>query len=158
MKGVPSTGLPLAAATFPAMDSRNCPIVIRDGIAWGLTMMSGTTPSGVKGISSCGTIIPMTPFCPWREANLSPSSGMRWSRTLTFTSLLPSPVSVIKMSSTTPVSAGLTSIDVSLMVGPLTSNSLYSSRNLGGLVLPMRTSPPVTSDSRLTMPSGSRRR
>jgi len=32
---------------------------------------------GVKGISSCGTIIPVTPFWPWRDENLSPSSGRR---------------------------------------------------------------------------------
>ena len=49
------------------------------------------------------------------------------------------------------------SADVSRIDGPLTSNSLYSSRNLGGLILPMRTSPPTTGDSRLIMPSGSKK-
>ena len=53
-KGVPSTGLPLMAATLPAMDSRNCPMVMRLGMACGLMMMSGTMPSSVKGMSSGG--------------------------------------------------------------------------------------------------------
>ncbi len=118
--------------------------------------MSGTMPSSVKGMSSCGTIIPITPFCPWREANLSPNSGMRWSLTLTFTSLLPSPDSVMKIASTIPVSEGRMSTEVSRIDGPLTSNSLYSSKNLGGLILPTKTSPPETAASKLTMPSGSR--
>src|SRR5205807_4278472 len=59
--------------------STNWPIVILDGMAWGLIITSGTTPSTVKGMSSWGTRSPMTPFCPWREANLSPSSGLRKS-------------------------------------------------------------------------------
>ena len=44
-------------------------------------MMSGQTPWSEKGRSSCGTIRPMTPFCPWRDENLSPSSGRRVERT-----------------------------------------------------------------------------
>ena len=57
----------LPAAAFPASDSMNWPMVILEGIACGLMMRSGTMPSSVKGRSSCGTIKPMTPFCPWRD-------------------------------------------------------------------------------------------
>ena len=152
---MPSAGFPLAAAAFPANDSINCPIVILEGMACGLMIMSGTIPSSVKGRSSWGTIKPMTPFCPCLEANLSPSSGTRWSRTLTFTSLLPSFDCVMNIASTIPFSEGRMSTDVSRMDGPFTSNSLYSSRNLGGLILPIRTSPPATPDSRPIIPSGS---
>jgi len=155
---VPSAGLPLAEAAFPASDSMNCPIVILEGIACGLIIRSGTVPSSENGRSSCGTIKPMTPFCPCRDANLSPSSGTLWSRTRTFTSWLPSPDIVMNIPSTVPVSEGRMSTDVSRIDGPLTSNSLYSSRNLGGLILPIKTSPPTTCDSKLIMPSGSKRR
>ena len=46
-------------------------------------MMSGTTPSAVNGMSSWRYVIPIVPFCPWREANLSPIWGMRTFLTLT---------------------------------------------------------------------------
>ncbi len=78
------------------------------------------------------------------------------SLTLTLNILPPSTFSVMKTASTTPVSVGLTATEVSLRYGPLISNSLYSSMNLGGDVLPMTTSPPVTWDSCMTTPSPSR--
>ena len=62
------------------------------------------------------------------------------------------------MVSTTPVSEGLTPMEVSLLYGPLESSSRYSSINLGGLVLPMRISPPDTRDSEATIPSSSNKR
>ena len=46
-------------------------MVMRDGMACGLTTMSGTMPSAVNGMSSCRYVIPHVPFWPWRDANLS---------------------------------------------------------------------------------------
>ncbi len=57
----------------------------------------------------------MTPFCPNLEQNLSPSSGILWSLTLTRTSLEPFSDSVTMTESTNPVSPGLTVTDVSLL-------------------------------------------
>lgn len=34
----------------------------------------------LKGMSSCATMEPTTPFCPWRLLNLSPTSGRRVCR------------------------------------------------------------------------------
>jgi len=55
---------PDSAAAFPAINSNSCPIVIRDGIPCGLKIRSGTIPSFVNGMSSCGTMRAITPFCP----------------------------------------------------------------------------------------------
>ena len=41
------------ALTFPAILSISIPIVMRDGNAWGLMMMSGDMPESVKGMSTC---------------------------------------------------------------------------------------------------------
>ena len=60
--------------------------------------------------------------------------------------------------STTPFSEGLTPTEVSLRYGPFTSNSLYSSMNLGGDVLPIKMSPPLTTASCMIAPSCSSRR
>ena len=38
-------------------------------------MISGFSPSAVNGISCSGIILPIVPFCPWRELNLSPITG-----------------------------------------------------------------------------------
>mmetsp|Transcript_29596 Transcript_29596/g.95622 ORF Transcript_29596/g.95622 Transcript_29596/m.95622 type:complete len:208 (-) Transcript_29596:2340-2963(-) len=54
---------------------------MRDGKPCGFMMISGQMPRSEKGMSSCATIRPMTPFCPCREENLSPSSGLRVDRT-----------------------------------------------------------------------------
>ena len=154
-KAVPSMISPIWDASFPPSVSTNWPIVILDGMAWGLIMTSGTTPSTVKGMSSCGTRSPITPFCPWREANLSPSSGTRRSLTFTLTSLLPSMDSVTKTWSIVPCSEGLIVTEESRFVGPFASNSRYSSMNLGGLVRPTRTVLPVASASGEIIPSSS---
>lgn len=63
--------------TFPSRHSINCAIVIRLGIACGFTIMSGTIPSNDQGMSSWRYVIPIVPFCPCREANLSPIWGTR---------------------------------------------------------------------------------
>ena len=75
---------------------------MRDGIACGLIIKSGLIPSSVKGISSSGIMRPKVPFCPAREAILSPIAGRRSSRTLTLATLNPSSPSVIKDLSTYP--------------------------------------------------------
>ena len=46
------------------MVSFNCPIVILDGIACGLIMMSGLSPFLVYGMSHSGMMLPTVPFCP----------------------------------------------------------------------------------------------
>ena len=83
---------------------------------------------------------------------------MRISLTLILYIFPPSVACVMTTVSTMPVSEGLTPIDVSRLYGPLCSNSRYSSINLGGLVFPMRMSPPVTDDSVETIPSSSNKR
>ena len=114
-KAEPSTGDPLSAPAFPAMDSMNWPTVILDGNACGLIITSGTMPSAVYGMSSCGTTSPTTPFWPCLEANLSPISGTLMSLTRTLNIFPPSTFSVMKMESTTPASEGLTATEVSLL-------------------------------------------
>jgi hypothetical protein len=49
--------------TFDRSVSISWAIVMRDGIQWGLMMMSGTIPDAVWGISSGFKIIPIVPFC-----------------------------------------------------------------------------------------------
>ena len=66
------------------MSSIILPTVMRDGKPCGFMMMSGQMPRSEKGMSSCGTMWPMTPFCPWRDENLSPSSGLRVERMRSF--------------------------------------------------------------------------
>ena len=68
------------APTFPRRHSISCAMVIRLGMACGFTMMSGTIPSIDHGMSSCLYVIPMVPFCPCRDANLSPICGTRTLR------------------------------------------------------------------------------
>ena len=45
---------PKCAPALADMDSMSMPMVIREGKAWGLMMMSGTMPSAVNGMLSCG--------------------------------------------------------------------------------------------------------
>jgi hypothetical protein len=71
-KGVASPDVPSRADFLESKHSTRWPIVILDGIAWGLTIKSGTIPSLVNGRSSYLYVIPQVPFWPWREANLSP--------------------------------------------------------------------------------------
>ena len=130
-------------------------MVIREGIPWGLTTRSGVIPSAVKGMSHWSTSLPTTPFCPNLEQNLSPSSGILSSLTLTRTSLDPFSDSVIMTESTYPVSPGLTVMDVSLLFWVVRA-SPFSSRNLGGEVFPMSTSDPDTLLSARIRPSSPR--
>ncbi len=112
-------------------------------------------PSRVYGMFSGLTMSPMTPFWPCRLANLSPSSGTRWLRTLTLTSLEMFSPSVRITLSTQPDSPYRTVPDVSRRFWGV-SRSVFSSRNLGGLVLPMSTSPSTTSISGKIRPSSPR--
>ena len=52
-------------------------MVIREGNAFGLMMQSGVMPLPVNGMSICGHSTDNTPFCPWRDENLSPTTGFR---------------------------------------------------------------------------------
>lgn len=54
----------------------NIPIVILEGKAFGLIMISGVIPVSVKGISILGQSIDKTPFWPCRDENLSPMTGL----------------------------------------------------------------------------------
>ena len=96
---------PSIAATFAPSVSRSCPMVIRDGIACGLIIISGVIPDAVRGISTSSINIPMVPFCPWRFDTLSPRTGDRYSVTRTFTSLSPSEFSDMNTRSTIPDSS-----------------------------------------------------
>lgn len=91
------------AATFAVKHSIIWPIVIREGMQWGLTIISGTIPSQVNGRSYCLKHMPQTPFCPCLEANLSPIWGIRTFLILIFTILLPLRFSVTAILSMTPV-------------------------------------------------------
>ena len=52
VNGVASPSFPMQAQNLPMRHSMRWPMVIREGIACGLTMMSGVIPSAVKGMSS----------------------------------------------------------------------------------------------------------
>ena len=67
-------------AALAAISSIILPTVMRDGKPCGFMMMSGQMPWSLNGMSSCATTRPTTPFCPWRDENLSPSSGRRVER------------------------------------------------------------------------------
>ena len=102
IKAVQSPKPPYKQHALPINVSTNCPIVIRDGNAWGLIIISGFKPSSVNGISSSGIIKPIVPFCPHLEQNLSPIAGTRSLRTLTLANLNPVSPSVMKDLSTNP--------------------------------------------------------
>ncbi len=65
-------------------------------------MRSGRVPSSAYGISDSGIINPIVPFCPAREAILSPIAGILSSRNLTFATLNPSSPRVMNDLSTYP--------------------------------------------------------
>jgi len=102
MNGVQSPNPPNKEHAFPITHSINCPIVIRDGIAWGFMIKSGRNPSFVNGISDSGIISPPVPFCPARDAILSPWFGIRTSRIRTFAIRSPASPSVMNVLSTIP--------------------------------------------------------
>ena len=62
INAVQSPKPPYIAHALPIRVSTSCPIVIRLGRACGLIIISGRTPSLVKGISSSGIIRPIVPF------------------------------------------------------------------------------------------------
>ena len=64
--------------------------------------MSGRTPSAVNGISHSRITIPTVPFCPERDASLSPNVGILCSNMRTFAIRRPSSSSVINTRSTIP--------------------------------------------------------
>ena len=66
------------------------------------------------------------------------------SLTLILANLLPSTVSVKRTASTIPFSPCLTVTEVSLLFSATEPNSSISSKNLGGEVLPINTSPDST--------------
>ena len=68
---------------YPLPPSMQLPLTIREGKACGLIITSGDIPLSVKGISSVGHNIDITPFCPCREENLSPITGFRGNRSVT---------------------------------------------------------------------------
>ena len=72
---VPWWNFPAHAPALLPKSSIILPTVIRDGNPWGFIIKSGQTPLSLKGMSSCRTILPTTPFCPCLLLNLSPSSG-----------------------------------------------------------------------------------
>eukprot|EP00960_Hanusia_phi_P030336 748533-Hanusia_phi.AAC.2 len=82
---VASANFPFMSAAFPPSISSSLPTVMREGNPWGFMMRSGQRPSSVKGMSSWGMMMPVTPFCPCLDENLSPSSGRRVVLISTFT-------------------------------------------------------------------------
>lgn len=82
-KGVASWASPCMAPALPAILSTNIPMVIRLGNACGLMMMSGCIPLSENGMSTAGHFWEQTPFCPWRDENLSPMTGERVTRKVT---------------------------------------------------------------------------
>ena len=99
---VQSPVAPYIADALPVIVSTNCPMVIREGIAWGLIIKSGRIPSAVNGISRSGITKPIVPFCPALDAILSPIFGIRSSRTRTLAIRVPISPSVINVLSTIP--------------------------------------------------------
>lgn len=51
---------------------------MRDGKPCGLNTTSGIRPDSVNGKSSAGHFCEQIPFCPARDANLSPTEGFLW--------------------------------------------------------------------------------
>ena len=78
-------------------------MVILEGNACGLTIISGRIPSSVNGIFTSGITKPIVPFCPHLEQNLSPIAGTLSCLTLTLAILNPSSLSVINDLSTYPI-------------------------------------------------------
>lgn len=140
LKGVESyENRPLITATLATKHSMTCPMVIREGMQCGLTIISGTMPSNVNGRSSWRNVIPHVPFCPCRLANLSPICGIRTDRMRTLANLLPVAFSDTMTKSITPFSALLERREASLNF-PLTYIVTRSRLSEGINTLPIRTS------------------
>jgi hypothetical protein len=129
-------------------------MVMRDGMACGLTMMSGEMPSAVNGMSSCVYVMPQVPFWPWRDENLSPICGVRTERMRTLTKRRPWSLVVSSTWSTWPASVLFMLSEQSFLVyrrgAPLSSSGGGS-----GVVLPMSTSSPFTRSPGMASPSSS---
>lgn len=61
VKGVASPSWPPREPTLLSRHSIKWAMVIREGMAWGLMMRSGTMPSAVKGQSSVRYVTPIVP-------------------------------------------------------------------------------------------------
>ena len=64
MNAVASPIAPRAGTALPNRDSRSCAIVIRLGIQCGFTIISGTMPAAVRGMSCARISMPIVPFWP----------------------------------------------------------------------------------------------
>ena len=123
---------------------------MRDGIAFGFIRMFGRTSvnrmpvtrprssrtcigSTPHGMSSRGSLSPITPFCPWRALNLSPTIGTAGRATCTFR----------RRRSRDSASTTLTTVPGA---SPSPASVLWSRfRPLGTLtVLPITAAPPTT--------------
>jgi len=131
-------------------------MLILVGMPWGEKMRSGVMPEVEKGMSSGSTRKLRMPFCICLDANLSPISGMRCSRSRVCMSLFPSSFSVIIVMSTMPFSPWLIAVELSRLMFAAMLNSSNSPRKRGGLIFPMRTSSSLTFVPVETMPSSSR--
>ena len=80
-------------AFLPKTVSRSCAAVMRDGIAFGFKIKSGTMPFSSKGKSSFFMMSPTVPFCADLDANLSPIIGCRSILIFILTNLRPSALS-----------------------------------------------------------------
>mmetsp|Transcript_17194 Transcript_17194/g.58084 ORF Transcript_17194/g.58084 Transcript_17194/m.58084 type:complete len:242 (+) Transcript_17194:510-1235(+) len=153
VNGVASPSLPVSAPTLDCRHSTRCPTVMREGMACGLTMISGVMPSRVQGMSSCRYVMPIVPFWPWREANLSPICGVRTARVRTFANFMPSWFVESNTSSMMPLSLGRIAVEASRLVNREGSPSAVTAA--AGVVLPMMMSVPETRTPGETMPSAS---
>ena len=86
---------------------------------------------------------PIIPFCPAREAILSPKVGIRSSRTRIFAILLPSSPSVIKVLSTIPSCPFFGVFEPSVLISGLLEvelthpiNTVFSSNSVFSLTNP----------------------
>ena len=73
-------------------------------------MTSGWMPDSEKGMSMDGHFCEQTPFCPWREENLSPMMGERGTRNLMlifWQGCVPSSEPMMRTSSTKASSSSL---------------------------------------------------
>ena len=104
---------PLIAHAFPTTLSISCPIVIRLGRAWGLMIISGRIPCDVNGISCSLTTIPIVPFCPALDENLSPNEGILSSLMRTLAMRFPFSSSVMNDLSTIPTWPFLVFLEIS---------------------------------------------
>ena len=109
--------------------------------------MSGFKPLALVGISVSGKIIPIVPFWPALEQNLSPSAGFLIERILILAILVPFLPSVIKALSIIPVSPFLGLIESSFLPSssPLPKIALPISIVFASIISPSRIKPLLSS-------------